>query len=149
MHRSVAITLFLLLAACGKDPFGLRDTPRTATEVAYAEEVCEAAGRRSRACIDARLQMDLQCYRTLGTVNCYRTSDPFGNAESDRAVVTPLDRRTAPQPLEAPPSEEPESKDPGSEEAQLDEPVSEVTVTEENPKTKPAPDAQAAITPTE
>lgn len=134
MLRTLAMTLFLLLAACGKDPFGMRDTPRTATEVAYAEEVCEAAGRRSRACIDARHQMDLQCYRTLGTVNCYRTSDPFGNAASDRAVVTPLDRRTAPQPLDTPPSEEPEPEE---------------IATEETTQTEPEPDAQAEATPTE
>lgn len=134
MHRSVAITLFLLLAACGKDPFGLRDTPRTATEVAYAKEVCEAAGRQSRACIDARHQMDLQCYRTLGTVDCYRTSDPFGNAASDRAVVVPLDRRTAPQPLDTPPPEEPEPDE---------------TVTEELATTEPVPGAETEIAPTE
>lgn len=109
MLRTVAIVLCFLLSACGKDPFGLRDTPRTATELAYAKEVCEAAGRQSRACIDARHQMDLQCYRTLGTVDCYRTSDPFGNAASDRAVVVPLDRRTAPQPLVTSPPEEPKS----------------------------------------
>ncbi|MDF1733488.1 MAG: hypothetical protein P1U49_18450 [Minwuia sp.] len=139
MHRSVAITLFLMLAACSKDPFGLRDTPRTATEVAYAREVCEAAGRQSRACIDARHQMDLQCYRTLGTVDCYRTGNPFGNAESDRAVVAPIDRRTAPQPLEAPEAEEQKSEE-------LD---SEDTETEELAKSEPEPDAQAEATPTE
>lgn len=139
MHRSVAITLFLLLAACGKDPFGLRDTPRTATEVAYAREVCDAAGRQSRACIDARHQMDLQCYRTLGTVDCYRTSNPFGNATSDRAVLAPIDRRTAPQPLAGSEADEQES----------DEQEAEDTATEEVAQSEPEPDAQAEATPTE
>ena len=144
MLRTLAMTLFLLLAACGKDPFGLRDTPRTATEVAYAEEVCEAAGRQSRACIDAHHQMDLQCYRTLGTVDCYRTSDPFGNAGSDRAVVTPLDRRTALQPLETQPSEEPEPEEVATEEVTQTEPEARA-----EPKARAEPEAQAEAAPTE
>ena len=109
MFRSLATILLLLLSACGPDPFGLRDTPRTATEVAYAKEVCDSAGRQSRACIDARHQMDLQCYRTLGTVDCYRSSDPFDNTASGRTVVTPLDRRTPPQPVDL--SEETEEEE--------------------------------------
>ena len=111
MFRTLAMTLLLALAACGKDPFGLRDTPRTATEVAYAQEVCDSAGRQSRACIDARHQMDLQCYGTIGTVDCYRSANPFGTTGSDRAVVMPIDRRTAPQPFEQEQQEEEEPEE--------------------------------------
>lgn len=105
MLRTLAIILLVTLSGCGPDPFGLRDTPRTATEVAYAREVCDSAGPQSRACIDARHQMDLQCYRTLGSVDCYRSSDPFGNARKGRAVVLPIDRRTALRPPDEPPTE--------------------------------------------
>ena len=131
MFRILAITLFLLLTACGADPFGLRDTPRTATEVAYAKEVCDAAGRQSRACIDARHQMDLQCYGTIGTVDCYRSGNPFGNIGSDRAVVMSIDRRTAPQPLDAPQPEEPVTEEVAEAEPKSDEEAEETEVAKE------------------
>ncbi|MDF1719937.1 MAG: hypothetical protein P1U65_04610 [Minwuia sp.] len=83
----------LLLAGCGENPFAERGIPRTATEVTYAKEVCDEAGPQARACDDARRQMDLRCYRTLGTVDCYRTDDPFGMSERDRAALAPIDRR--------------------------------------------------------
>lgn len=95
-QNQVALLLvptLLLLAGCGHDLFADRGVPRTATEVSYAKEVCEEAGVKSRACDDARRQMDLRCYGTIGTVDCYRSDDPFGMAERDRAALAPIDRR--------------------------------------------------------
>lgn len=87
------IPTVLLLAGCGHDLFADRGVPRTATEVSYAKEVCDEAGLLSRACDDARRQMDLRCYGTIGTVDCYRSDDPFGMTERDRAALAPIDRR--------------------------------------------------------
>lgn len=87
------IPTLLLLAGCGHDLFADRGVPRTATEVSYAKDVCEEAGPKSRACDDARRQMDLRCYGTIGTVDCYRSDDPFGMTERDRAALAPIDRR--------------------------------------------------------
>ena len=117
MFHAPVIILLLSLAACGSDLFDRNDTPRTATELQYAKEVCEQAGRQSRACIDARHQMDLQCFRTIGTVDCYRTNDPFGNAYKERSTIAALDRRTAPQPLATPVAEPAPEATPQSEAA--------------------------------
>ncbi|MEC9347149.1 MAG: hypothetical protein VYB54_13050 [Pseudomonadota bacterium] len=91
----VAIILLLLtpLGACGSDLFSGGPVD---TDVKYAREVCEGAGPSSLACEDARRQVVLRCYNTIGVVDCYENDDPYGVGTTGRRIVRTVDGRPPP-----------------------------------------------------
>jgi len=96
MKPVVSIAALLLLTGCISNPF-FPEEPPVNTPQQYAEQICATAGADSEACERTRVQAMTRCYRTLGTVDCYTSEDPFGTNGSARSFVTPIDRR-APTP---------------------------------------------------
>ncbi len=82
----------LLLSACFPNPFDSSPDFEDSA-LGHAEKVCHGAGVRSDACGHAKVQVMTRCYRTLGTVNCYTSEDPFGTTGTARGIVRPIDKR--------------------------------------------------------
>lgn len=96
MKPVLSIAALLLLSGCIGNPF-FSEEPPTNNSQQYADRICGAAGADSEACERTRVQTMTRCYRTLGTVDCYTSEDPFGTNGSARSFVIPIDRR-APTP---------------------------------------------------
>lgn len=95
MFRIAFIALLpVALGACGLDPFA--DSGPVDTDRQYAARVCEGAGSTSLACDDARRQINLRCYPTIGVVDCYDSDDPYGVGTTGRVTVKTVDRRVPP-----------------------------------------------------
>lgn len=85
----LSILSMLAMTACYTPRLFQEDPPLT--KVDYVEDVCEKTGTNSQACLDASRQTALHCFRTIGTVDCYVSEDPFGNNDTGRFFVTPID----------------------------------------------------------
>lgn len=95
MHKLLAI--FLLAAGLSACDSRLFEEPAPVTTADYAEKVCKTAGAESQSCNEASQQTALRCYRTIGTVDCYLSEDPFQTNATGRFFTTPVDGR-APTP---------------------------------------------------
>jgi hypothetical protein len=93
MIRAATIALAgPLLAGCVTGLFD-SEPPQVETAVLYAEDVCDEAGDNSQSCADAQRQVNVRCFRTLGTVDCYESEAPFGPSHNGRAFARPIDGR--------------------------------------------------------
>lgn len=91
MLKTLAIAIIgFALAACEARLF---DEPPPITATDYVADVCESAGTDSQSCRDAGQLLALRCFRTIGTVDCYLSENPFATSTSGRFFVTPIDRR--------------------------------------------------------
>ena len=91
--RMILITgCAVLLAGCISNPFG-SDPPQGDNAFGHAAMVCQKAGGDSQSCLNARTVARSRCYRTMGTVDCYTSEDPFGTNDDARAFVLPIDKR--------------------------------------------------------
>ena len=82
-----------MLASCGTgDLFG-DDKARVVTDGIYAGDICRETGVRSLACYNARQQIKLRCYRTIGHADCYNQPDPYDVRRSGRTFIRTVDGR--------------------------------------------------------
>lgn len=82
-----------MLAACGAEELFGEDRPRVITDNIYAGEICRETGVRSLACFNARQQVKLRCYRTIGHADCYNQPDPYDVRRSGRTFIRTVDGR--------------------------------------------------------
>lgn len=92
MKPLLAIAGVLLLTGCISNPFKSELVVED-NALGHAGKVCHVAGEASDACSHAQVQVETRCYRTLGTVDCYTSEDPFGSTGTARGIVRPIDKR--------------------------------------------------------
>lgn len=87
-----ALALLSVVAACSMDDLIGEKTP-VLTDKIYAQRICNEAGSTSLACYNAKQQVNLRCYRTIGHADCYNEPDPYDVQRTGRTFVRTVDGR--------------------------------------------------------